>query len=80
MFLDVARPVRCKSTGTTSVAKLQRALEMSDLHAESRECCERVDDEPTAVAGVVVTFVGVWLRPDRAVDADVVRQLPTSKQ
>ena len=53
---------------------------MAEFDAEARQRREGVDDEPTAVAGVVVTFVGVWLRLDRAVDADVVRQLPTSKQ
>jgi len=37
---------------------------MADLHAEPRECCERVDDEPAPVASVVVVLVGsgrVWM-------------------
>jgi len=34
---------------------------------------EGVDDEPTAVAGVVIALVGVRFRLDRAVDADGVR-------
>ena len=45
MLLEVARPVRCKSAGIISLAKVQRAFKMTDLHAESRECCERVDEE-----------------------------------
>ena len=52
---------------------------MAEFDAEARQHCGGVDDEPTAVAGVVVTFVGVRLRLDRAVDADVERQLPTPK-
>jgi len=41
---------------------------MADLHAEPRECCERVDDEPAPVAIVVVVLVGVWPRLDGTVD------------
>ena len=77
MLLEVSRPVRRQATWTAAVAQLHRAFEMAKFDAESRQRGEGVDDEPTAVAGVVVTFVGVWLHLDRAVDADVVRQLPT---
>ncbi len=34
---------------------------MADLHAESNERCERVHDESTPVASVVVTFVGIGM-------------------
>jgi len=70
MLLEVARPVRCKSAGTTSLAKLQRAFEMTDLHTEARECREGVDDKPTAVAGVVIALLGIRPLLNGTVDAD----------
>jgi hypothetical protein len=43
---------------------------MTDLHAESRECCERVDDEPTAVAGVVIALFRIRPLLDGTVNTD----------
>src|SRR6056297_4022123 len=43
---------------------------MTEFDAEARQRRERVDDEPTAVAGVVIASVGIRFRLDRAVDAD----------
>jgi hypothetical protein len=40
---------------------------MADLHAESCERCERVDDEPAPVAGVVVALAVVSSRVCRIV-------------
>ena len=51
MLLKVARPVRRWPARTTSLAKLQRPLEMAEFYTEARERCEGVDDEPTPVAG-----------------------------
>jgi len=50
--------------GYTARAQLQRTFEVAEFDAEPRECRrERVDDEPTAVAGDVIALVGsgsVW--------------------
>jgi hypothetical protein len=73
MLVEVARPVRCGPARTTSRAKLQRSLEMPKFHAEARECREGVDDEPTAVADVVIMLFGVGPLLERTVDADRVR-------
>ena len=32
---------------------------MAEFHAKSSERCERVDDETTAITGVVISVVGV---------------------
>jgi len=65
MFLEVARPVRREATrATPPLAQLQWAFEMTEFDAEARQRREGVDDEPTAVAGVVIAFVGiqsVWI-------------------
>jgi len=41
-----------------------------EVGATRRRRREGVDDEPTAVAGVVIALVGIRFRLDRAVDAD----------
>jgi hypothetical protein len=43
---------------------------MADLYAKPCECCERVNDEPTPVAGVVFALVGIRLRLGSAADTD----------
>jgi len=43
---------------------------MTEFDAEARQRREGVDDEPTAVAGVVIAFVGIQFRLDRTVDTD----------
>jgi len=58
MFSEVARPVRREATRATPLAQLQWAFEMTEFDAEARQRREGVDDEPTAVAGVVIAFVG----------------------
>ena len=70
MRLDVARPVRREATWATALAQLHRAFEMTEFDTEARQSCEGVDDEPTAVAGVVIALVGIWFYLNRAVDAD----------
>ncbi len=51
VLLEVARPVRRQATWATALAQLHRAFEMTEFDAEARQRRERVDDEPTAVAG-----------------------------
>ena len=46
---------------------------MAEFDTEPCEGCKRIDDETAAITGVVVTVVGIWIRLDRAVDADWVR-------
>ncbi|QLG29821.1 hypothetical protein HUG10_19610 (plasmid) [Halorarum halophilum] len=46
---------------------------MAEFDAESSERCERVDDEATAITGVVISVVGVAPGLDGAVDADRMR-------
>jgi len=70
MRLEIARPVRRETTRITAGAQLYRAFEMPEFDAEARQSGEGVDDEPTAVAGVVIALVGIRFRLDRAVDAD----------
>ena len=70
MCLEVARPVRREPTRATVLAQLHRAFEMTEFDTEARQSCEGVDDEPTAVAGVVIALVGIWFYLNRAVDAD----------
>jgi len=43
---------------------------VAEFDTEPCEGCKRIDDEATAIAGVVVTIVGIGIRLDRAVDAD----------
>jgi len=43
---------------------------MTEFDAEARQRREGVDDEPTAVAGVVIAFVGIQFRLDRTVGTD----------
>jgi len=45
---------------------------MTEFDAESREGCKCVDDEPTAVAGVVIALIRIWPYLDGTVDADQV--------
>jgi len=74
MLIEVVCPVRCESARATPLAQLQRTFEVAEFDAEPRECRERVDDEPTAVAGDVIALVGsgsVWSarsRTDRVGD------------
>ena len=72
MLLEVTRPVRGGPTGATASTKLQRPLEMAEFDTESRERCERVDDESAPVAGVMVALVGIRPLLNDAVDADQV--------
>ena len=72
MLLKVTRPVRCEPPWTTVLAQLQRAFEVPEFHAEPRQRCKSVDDEPTAVAGVVIALVGIRLCLNRTVDTDLV--------
>ncbi len=72
MFLEVARPVRREPAWTTPLAQLQRPLEMAEFHTEPGERCERVNDEPTPVAGVVIALIGIRPRLEGAVDTDLV--------
>jgi hypothetical protein len=46
---------------------------MAEFHAKPRERCERVDDETTPIAGVVISVVGVGPGLDGAVDTDRMR-------
>lgn len=62
---QVARP-----PGATAGAELERPLKMPEFHAEPGQRCERVDDEPAVVAGVVVVLVGTRRRLGSAVDTD----------
>jgi hypothetical protein len=43
---------------------------MAEFDAEPSERCEGIDDEPTAVAGVVVTLVGIRRLFDPTVNAN----------
>ncbi len=43
---------------------------MAEFDAESREGCKRVDDEPTAVAGVVISLIRTWSYLDSTIDTD----------
>ncbi len=52
---------------------------MAEFDTELCEGCKRIDNETTAIAGVMVTLVGIGIRLDRAVDADRVCQLPTTE-
>lgn len=58
VWFEITRPVRRGPAGTTSRAKLQRAFEVAEFHAEASECCEGIDNESTAVAGVVIALFG----------------------
>jgi hypothetical protein len=46
---------------------------MPEIHTKSRERSERVDDEATAITGVVISVVGVGPDLDGAVDTDRMR-------
>jgi hypothetical protein len=46
---------------------------MGEFHAESGERCERVDDETTAITGVVISVTGIGPGLDGTVDADRMR-------
>ena len=70
VLLEVACPVCRESARTTPLAQLQRPFEVAKFDAEPRECRKRVDDEPTAIAGVVVTLIGIQPRLGSAVDTD----------
>lgn len=72
MLVEIPRPVRCRSIGTTASTQLQWTLEMPEFDGGSRECGERVDDESTPITGVVITLVGVGMLLDGTVDADLV--------
>jgi len=67
---EVTRPVRCRPTRTTPRTDLEWAVEMAQFHAKPREHRERVNEEPTAVTGVVIALVGTRVRLDPAVDAN----------
>jgi len=43
---------------------------MAQFHPKARECSEGVDDEATAVTGVVVTRLGIRRLLNRTVDAN----------
>jgi hypothetical protein len=70
MLLQVTCPVRREPARTTAGAQLQRAFEVPELDPEPGQCCERVDDQPTAVTGDVIALVGIRLYLNRAVDTD----------
>jgi hypothetical protein len=53
--------------------QLERPLEMAEFDTEPGKCREGVDDEPTAVACVVVALVGIRPCLGGAVDTDWVR-------
>ena len=73
MCLEVTCPVRREFAWTTVLAQLQRAFEVPEFHAEPRERSERVDDQPTAVAGAVVALVGIRPCLGGAVDTEWLR-------
>ncbi|GAA0728503.1 hypothetical protein GCM10009060_27810 [Halorubrum trapanicum] len=52
------------------LAQLQRAFEVPQFHTEPGERCERVNDEPTPVAGVVIVLLGIRPFLDGTVDTD----------
>lgn len=54
----------------TPRTELAGPLEMPEFHPEASECGEHVDDEATAVTGVVIAPVGIRRLLNRAVDAD----------
>ena len=70
MFREVARPVGGWSTGTTAGAELERALEVAKFDPKPRERRDRVHDESAAVAGMVISFVGIGTGLDCAIYAD----------
>jgi len=43
---------------------------MPQFDPESGERCERVDDQPTSIAGDVIALLGIRLRLNRTVDTD----------
>ena len=43
---------------------------MAGFHEEARQRCQRVDNEPTAVTGVVIALVRIRLGLDGTVDTD----------
>ena len=67
---QVTRPIYCWPTGTTSCTQLQWALQVAEFDTESREGRERVDDDSTSIACVVIEFVGIRPLLDCTVDAD----------
>ena len=70
MLIESVRTVRRGPAGTTSRAKLQRPLEVAEFYAEPGECLEGVDNESTAVAGVVIALLGIRPLLDGTVDTD----------
>ena len=70
MLLEVTRPVRGGPTRATLSTQLERPLEMAEFDAEPDKGREGVDDEPTAVAGVVFAPVGIRPPLDGTVDTD----------
>ena len=73
MLIGIARPVRRWPARAALRTELERPLEVAEFHAEPGERREGVSDEPTAVAGVVIAFVGIRLLLDGTVDTDRVR-------
>lgn len=47
---------------------------MAEFHAEASDRCEGIDDEATAVTGMVIPSAGVGLLLDGALDADRARE------
>jgi len=70
MRFEVARPVRRWPIKTAAHTELKRTLKTAEFHTEARECCEGVDDEPTAVADVVIALLGIRPFLKRTVGTD----------
>ena len=62
-------PSRCPSSTRNRVSRAGPSIPL-EAGVKRRRRCERVDDEPTPVAGVVTPLVGIRLRLDGTVDTD----------
>ncbi|ELY35380.1 hypothetical protein C496_23638 [Natronorubrum tibetense GA33] len=73
MLLEVARPIRGWSTGATTRTELYGIFQVAQFDAKPRERRERVNDESTPVAGVVIALIGIGSRLNCTVDTDLMR-------
>jgi hypothetical protein len=73
MVLKGACPVRGFPARATAGAEMERAFEVAEFNPEASERRKGVNDEPTAIASVVVGLDGVRARLNRTVDTDRMR-------
>lgn len=74
MLVERSRPVRRGPVGTAPLAQAYRPLQSPDSDANVGERRPCVNDDATAVAGVVSGVVGIGFGLQRAVPADIERQ------